>query len=154
MSVLQKIKSLYRALPPWTTAGVRLVPDGVLFGKSYRAYNPSVDVRSHGVNLKNALDYAREHTEWGRENIPQKIHAEDAEALVRTLPIVASEELASNSAQFTSDEANGRNSYWTTTGGSGRNPTSICLLNSSYGVEWRHMHRIWNSSVCGGGGGF
>ncbi len=145
MAVLQKIKNLYRALPPWMTAGVRLVPDGLLFGKSYRTCNPSVDARLHGVNLKNALEYARAHTEWGCENIPERIRADDAAALVRTLPVVSSEELAANPARFTSDEANGRNSYWTTTGGSGRNPTSICLCNSSYGVEWRHMHRIWNS---------
>ena len=148
MAILQKIKNFYRTLPPWMTAGVRLVPDGILFGKSYRASNPSVDAALYGIKLKNALDYAREHTEWGRENVPAKICAEDAEALVRTLPIVSSEELAASPARFTSDTVNGRNSYWTTTGGSGRNPTSICLWNSSYGIEWKHMHRIWNS--CGG----
>lgn len=147
MTFLQGIKNLYRALPPWMTAGVRLVPDGILFGRSYRASNPSVDAALYGINLKNALEYARVHTEWGRENIPINIPAEDTESFVRTLPIVSSEELAANPARFTSDEANGRNSYWTTTGGSGRNPTSICLCNSSYGVEWKHMHHIWRS--CG-----
>ncbi len=145
MGVLQEIKGLYRMLPPWMTAWVRLVPDGILFGKSYRTCIPNVDMGLHGINLKNALDYAREHTEWGRENIPIKIRVEDAETVIKTLPLVSSEELATTPTLFTSDEANGCNSYWTTTGGSGRNPTSICLLNSSYGVEWKHMHRIWNS---------
>ena len=150
MAVLQKIKNLYRALPPWMTAGLRLVPDGILFGRSYRECSPYIDAKLYGANLKSALDYARGHTEWGREKIPAAIQVEDAEALIRTLPLVSSEELAEAPARFMSDEANGCNSYWTTTGGSGRNPTSICLCNSSYGVEWRHMHRIWNSWKAGG----
>ena len=150
MSVLQRVKNLYRELPPWMTAGVRFIPDGILFGKSYRICNPSSDMVLNGANLKNALDYTREHTEWGRENIPTKLSLEDSEKLVRTLPTVSSEELAANPERFTSDEVNGRNSYWTTTGGSGRNPTSICLCNSSYGVEWKHMHHIWRSGRFGG----
>ena len=145
MSFLKQVKKLYRALPPWMTAGVRLIPDGILFGKSYRACDPSSDMVLNGANLKDALDYAREHTEWGRANIPTKLHAEDSEKLIKMLPTVSSEELAANPGRFTSNEVNGRNSYWTTTGGSGRNPTSICLCNSSYGVEWKHMHHIWRS---------
>lgn len=147
--MLKQLKKIYRALPPCITSWVRRVPDGVLFGGSYRTCRPDVDIFRCATNLKLTLDYARDHTEWGKENIPAIIQTNESEALVRALPIVTSEELAANPERFVSDEANGRNSYWATTGGSGRNPTSICLNNSSYGIEWKHMHHIWRSHKFG-----
>ena len=145
MALLQQIKRLYRALPPWMTSGVRLVPDGVLFGTSYRKCRASVDVADVGSNLKAALDYARSHTAWGKEHVPTDIRGEDAEEILRGMPVVSSDELAAEPARFVSDGATDLNSYWTTTGGSGRNPTSIRLSNASYGIEWKHMHAIWGS---------
>lgn len=145
MAALQKIKNVYRALPPWMTAGVRIVPDGMLFGKSYRECRPSIVVADVGRKLKVALDYAREHTEWGREHVMEDVRAENAMEIIRELPVVGSEELAAEPGRFVSDEATEFNSYWTTTGGSGRNPTSVRLSNASYGIEWKHMHDIWSS---------
>ena len=101
-----------------------------------------------GLNLKKALDYARLHTVWGRDNIPKGIAEDEAESALRSLPLVGSEELAACPDRFTSDEFTPLNSYWTTTGGTGRNPTAIRLSNSSYGIEWRHMHSIWCGGVC------
>lgn len=143
MSLLQTAKDVYRGLPPWVTAPVKYIPDGVLFGASFRACVPRTDVGCLGENLKAALDYAREHTAWGREKVPAQIAAEDAERVLADLPCVTSAELAADPRRFVSDEATDVNSYETTTGGSGRNPTTIRLSNASYGVEWKHMLDIW-----------
>lgn len=143
MSLLQTVKTVYRGLPPWSTAWLRFVPDEVLFGKGYRTTAPSVDLTLVGPNLKKALDYSRAHTAWGRENVPEKIDADEADALIQTLPTVTSDELAAEPERFVSDTATANNSYWTTTGGTGRKPTGICLSNASYGMEWKHIHAIW-----------
>lgn len=141
--LLQKIKDVYRGLPLWVTASVKYIPDGLLFGSSFRRCLPRTDVGCLGANLKAALDYAREHTAWGREHIPVAVSAVDAEEVCADLPCVESAELAAESERFISDEATDFNSYETTTGGSGRNPTTIRLGNSSYGVEWKHVLDIW-----------
>lgn len=141
--LLQEIKNIYRSLPPWVTAPVKYIPDGMLFGASFRRCVPQMDVECLGANLKVALDYAREHTVWGRENIPEQIAAEDTENVLADLPCVTSAELAADPRRFVSDEATDVNSYETTTGGSGRNPTTIRLSNASYGIEWKHMLDIW-----------
>ncbi len=146
MALLKTIKTIYREMPPWSTAWLRLVPDSALFGKSYRETDPSVDCKVARHNLKKALDFARAHTLWGRENVPEEVSVDEVEDLIKTLPTVTSVELAADPKRFVSDGASARNSYWTTTGGSGRNPTSICLSNISFGCEWKHMHAIWGAN--------
>ena len=141
--LLKRVKDLYRSLPPWVTVPVKYIPDGVLFGASFRRCVPRTDVECLGENLKAALDYARMHTAWGREQVPAQIAAEDAERVLADLPCVTSAELAADPRRFVSDEATDVNSYETTTGGSGRNPTTIRLSNASYGIEWKHMLDIW-----------
>lgn len=143
MALLQKIKNLYRTLPPWMTAGVRFIPDRMLFGKSYRECRTSVAVQDVQRKLKTVLDYVREHTSWGREYVPAEIQEDSALQILRSMPVVSSEDLSASPELFVSSEATDFNSYWTTTGGSGRNPTSIRLSNVSYGIEWKHMHAIW-----------
>lgn len=143
MAVLQRMKDLYRALPPWVTAPVKYIPDGLLFGASFRGCVPRTDVGCLGENLKAALDYVREHTAWGREHIPAAVSVMDAEKICADIPCVDTAELAAEPERFISDEATEFNSYETTTGGSGRNPTTIRLSNSSYGVEWKHMLDVW-----------
>ncbi len=125
------------------TAGVRFIPDRVLFGKSYRECRTSVSVQDVQRNLKTMLDYVREHTSWGREHVPTEIQEDSVLQILRGIPVVSSEDLSANPEMFVSNEATDFNSYWTTTGGSGRNPTSIRLSNVSYGIEWKHMHEIW-----------
>lgn len=125
MVLLQKVKDVYRALPPWVTAPVKYVPDGLLFGKSFRACEPRTDLACLGMNLKAALDYAREHTVWGRENVPNQVVVDDAVEIVKSLPIVTSADVQRDSSIFTSDEANDFNSYQATTGETGRNPTTV-----------------------------
>ena len=141
--LLQRVKDFYRALPPWVTTPVKYIPDGVLFGASFRRCVPRTDAGCLGENLKATLDYARVHTAWGRENIPVQIAVGDAERVSADLPCVTSAELAADPRRFVSDESTDVNSYETTTGGSGRNPTTIRLSNASYGIEWKHMLDIW-----------
>lgn len=141
--MLQIIKKIYRSLPPWMTAPIRCVPDGFLFGKSFRQCTPRIDTICLGVNIKRTLDYAREHTIWGREHIPSVIEVTDALKIIADLPCVETAEVAAEPQKFISDEVNDFNSYTTTTGGSGRNPTTIRLDNASYGIEWAHMLKIW-----------
>lgn len=139
---LQSIKDMYRALPPWLTAAVKYIPDGLLFGKSFRSCLPRTDLDCLGGNLKVALDFAREHTIWGRENIPGRIVVDDAEKVVADLPVVSSQDISAEPDKFVSDLATDFNSYWTTTGMT-KLPTHVKLSNSAYGVEWKHMLRIW-----------
>ena len=140
--MLQIIKKFYRSLPPWVTMPVRLIPNGLLFGKSFRRCVPRIDTACLGENIKRTLDYAREHTAWGRETIPEKIVVEEAEGVLLDLPVISSEDLNANGARFVSDEATRFNSYWSTTGMT-KVPTSVCLANSAYGLEWAHMLHIW-----------
>ena len=144
MALLQKIKNLYRTLPPWVTAPVKCIPDGLLFGKSFRRCVPRIDLGYLSENIKRTLDYAREHTIWGHEHIPSVIEVTDALKIISDLPCVDTAEVAAEPQKFISDEANDFNSYTTTTGGSGRNPTTIRLDNASYGIEWAHMLKIWS----------
>ncbi len=140
--MLLQLKKLYRSLPPQLTAPLKYVPDGVLFGGGFRTCVPRTDLCCLGSNLKTALDYARDHTVWGRENIPNHITVEDAEKVVADLPIVGSQDISAAPDKFVSNGATDFNSYWTTTGMT-KLPTHVKLSNSAYGVEWKHMLRIW-----------
>ena len=60
--------------------------------------------------------------------------------------MITSNDLSNNLDYFQSKEFNKYNSYYTTTGGSGRNPTNVLLSNESFGIEWAHIHHIWNVS--------
>ncbi len=145
--MLSQLKSLYRSLPPFMTGCLRYVSDGIIFGKSYRECITSTSVNGVDVSVKRALDYAREHTEWGRIHVPKVVEPGNAVATMKSLPVVSAEELRAEARQFVSDQVRKYNSYWTTTGETGRNPTNVCLSNQSYGIEWAHMLNIW----CQGG---
>ena len=140
--MLQIVKKVYRSLPSWVTAPVRYIPDGLLFGQSFRRCVPRIDTACLGENIKRTLDYAREHTVWGRETIPEKIVVEEAEEVLSKLPTIGSDDLNVDNARFVSDEATRFNSYWSTTGMT-KVPTSVCLANVAYGLEWAHMLHIW-----------
>jgi len=144
MALMQNIKNIYRSLPSWVTSPVKYIPDGLLFGKSFRRCEPKTDLGCLDKNIKQTLDYAREHTIWGREHIPSTIDVKDTLKIIADLPCVDTAEVAAEPQKFISDEANDLNSYTTTTGGSGRNPTTIRLDNTSYGIEWAHMLKIWS----------
>ncbi|MDD5158975.1 MAG: hypothetical protein PHI47_02900 [Sulfuricurvum sp.] len=96
-------------------------------------------------NLYDTLNYVRKHTQYGKDHIPKTFELKDAKNILATLPLISSYDLATNLSYYTSDEYNSFNSYSTTTGGTGGNPTTIILSNALYGIEWAHVHHIWSS---------
>lgn len=143
--MLATIKKIYDALPKEYLKFLRYIPDRMLFGKSYMAWKDlvSFDKSLIDKNLFDTLNYAREHTAFGRDHIPARFDIKDAKNILESLPLVTSADLANNLDYYISDKFNKFNSYTTTTGGTGRNPTMILLSNELYGIEWAHVHHIW-----------
>jgi phenylacetate-CoA ligase len=140
------IKQFYDALPKKYLKFLRNIPDRLLFGKSYSEWKTKVsfDKTLIDKNLFDTLIYAREHTQYGKDHIPQKFTISEARSVLEALPITTSNDLATNLNYYTSDEFNRLNSYTTTTGGTGRNPTTLLLSNELFGIEWAHVHHIWS----------
>lgn len=143
--MLSKLKKTYDKLPKKYIKFLKYIPDKILFGKSYLSWKNKVsfDKNILDENLCAILNYARGNTQFGKDNIPNNITKENAKKVLESLPLVSSYDLSTNLEYYTSKEFEGKNSYLTTTGGTGRNPTSILLSNESYGIEWAHMHNIW-----------
>jgi phenylacetate-CoA ligase len=144
--MLNLIKNIYETLPKNYLKFLKYIPDRVLFGKSYVEWKDKVSFDKNIIdkNLYEMLNYAREHTLYGKENIPKDFYIDESKKVLEELPLVSSYDVATNFEYFISDEYNKFNSYKTTTGGSGRNPTTVLLSNESYGIEWAHVHFIWN----------
>ncbi|WP_404363739.1 AMP-binding protein [Marinobacter sp.] len=145
--MLNLLKKIYDGLPKEHLKFLRYIPDRVLFGKSYWGWQQKISFEKNNLDesLANTLLYVRQHTMYGKEKLPTNIHAGNAKEILETLPKISSQDLATNLAYYTSDEFNTFNSYLTTTGGSGRNPTTILLSNELFGIEWAHVHHIWSS---------
>lgn len=146
--MLDKLKSFYSALPKQRVKFLKYVPDKILFGKSYlfTKKNLSFDLSRFHEGVYQTLLYSRNNTEYGKETLPKDIHSNEAIQILNELPFVSSNDLAKNIEYYSSKEFNKLNSYYATTGGTGRNPTTILLSNESYGIEWAHMHAIWSVS--------
>ena len=144
--MLSTLKATYDRLPKEKMTFLKHIPDRVLFGKSYKAFQPKVSFDKNLIdqNLFGVLNYSRENTVFGEENIPKKIYVDEVKEIVASLPLISSSDLSSNLDYFTSREFQKSNAYLTTTGGTGRNPTSILLSNESFGMEWAHMHHVWS----------
>jgi len=141
--MLNKLKSIYEHLPKSHLRFLKNTPNRILFGESYYRTNPSFEKTVIEKNLCKILNYSRDHTQYGKDNIPKEITPENSKEVLESLPLISSRDISSNLSYFSSNEYNRTNSYLTTTGGTGRNPTPIALSNESYGIEWAHMHRIW-----------
>jgi len=146
--MLSKIKKIYDILPKEYLKFLRYIPDRVLFGKSYGIWKDKVSFDKSLIdqNLFDTLNYARVHTQFGRDHIPENFAIHEARSILESLPLVTSADLSTNLDYYTSDEFNRFNSYKTTTGGSGRNPTTILLANEAYGIEWAHGLHFWQYS--------
>ncbi len=144
--MLAAMKQIYDALPKEYMTFLRYIPDRLLFGKSYSKWKSKVSFDKSLIdqNLFDTLNYAREHTAYGQDHIPKKFDISEIKTILESLPIVSSYDIATNLDYYTSDEFNRFNSYTTTTGGSGRNPTTLLLSNELYGIEWAHVHHIWS----------
>lgn len=143
--MLGGLKKIYECLPKSLFSFLKNLSDSLLFGKSYQIWKSKVSFEKSlfAINLAETLNYARKHTQYGKDYIPEDITPENAISVLETLPIVTSKHLASDLSYFTSDEFSSLNAYTTTTGGTGRNPTKILLSNELYGIEWAHVHDIW-----------
>ena len=126
---------------------LQYIPDCILFGKSYFIWKSKISFDKDLIdqNLYDTLNYVREHTQYGKDHIPQNFELNNSKNILASLPLTSSHDLSTNLSYYTSDEYNLFNSYSTTTGGTGGNPTSIILSNALYGIEWAHVHHIWSS---------
>lgn len=144
--MLGNLKKIYDCIPKKFLFFLKNTPDIILFGKSYVQWKAKIsfDKTLFDINLADTLNYAREHTLFGRDHIPNFVDSNNARVILESLPIITSHDIATDLAYYTSDEYNLFNSYLTTTGGTGRNPTTILLSNELYGIEWAHGHHIWS----------
>ena len=146
--MLSNLKAVYDKLPKDKMTFLKYIPDRVLFGKSYNNFQTKVSFDKQLVdqNLFNILNYSRENTAFGQEHIPKKMYLDEVKQVLAELPLTSSADLSSNLDYYTSKEFQSSGAYLTTTGGTGRNPTSILLSNESFGIEWAHMHNIWSNA--------
>ena len=144
--MLGYIKKIYEMMPKEALGFLRYVPDRFLFGRSYAQWQNKISCDSRVLqhNVYETLKYVQMHTDYGRDHIPSTLTLENSLDLLEQLPCVTSHDLATNLSYYTSDEFNHLNAYTTTTGGTGRNPTTLLLSNELYGIEWAHIHEIWS----------
>jgi phenylacetate-CoA ligase len=144
--VLSIIKKIYDSLPKEHLKFLRYIPNRLLFGKSYSAWKNKVSFDKTLIerNLFDTLNYAREHTQYGKDHIPKAFNISDVHTILESLPMVTSHDVATNLSYYASDEFNRFNAYTTTTGGTGRNPTAVILSNEAYGIEWAHALNFWS----------
>lgn len=144
--MLGSVKMVYDRLPKEYLPFLKHLPNRFLFGKSYAQWGKriSLDKSQLNSNLAEALIYIKKHTAYGSEYLSDfEIHPRNSEEILSKLPIITSDDLANNLDYYISNEFNALNSYYTTTGGTGRSPTTILLSNQLYGIEWAHVHHIW-----------
>ena len=144
--MLYNLKKIYDKLPKKYVKFLKYIPDKILFGKSYFIWKNKVSFDKNIIdgNLLEILNYTRVNTQFGIDNIPNNLTLKNVREVLEKLPLVSSYDLSTNLDYYVSKEFKDKNSYLTTTGGTGRNPTSILLSNESYGIEWAHMHHIWS----------
>lgn len=144
--MLEILKKIYDKIPKKSMYFLKYLPDSLLFGKSYIFLKERVVFDKNIIDKKlfDTLVYSRINTQYGIDNIPHDLTIENVRSVLETLPLVSSYDLSTNLDYYVSQEFKGRNSYLTTTGGTGGNPTSILLSDESYGLEWAHIHYIWS----------
>ncbi|MDA7531525.1 AMP-binding protein [Akkermansiaceae bacterium] len=124
------------------------IPDSLVFGSSYRESIAGVDLGLDCLaeNLITTLRYAQVHTAYGREVIPNGITLKNVFDVYDSLPVIDADDVAGNLDYYKSDAFSAINSYVTTTGGTGRNPSKVSLSNRCYGIEWAHILNMWGSA--------
>jgi hypothetical protein len=80
------------------------------------------------------MRYARDHTSYWNELIPRNISPDNVFACFKLLPAITSDDVSYVPDYFISDQYNSMDSYFTTAGGTGVNPSQIVLSNESYGL--------------------
>ena len=71
--MLDKIKNIYSSIPKGNLKFLKFIPNHILFGGSYSKFENEVsfDKKRIAENLFNILEYSREFTAYGKENIPK-----------------------------------------------------------------------------------
>ena len=146
--MLKQLKYIYDFLPKRYLSFIKYIPDRALFGKSYIDWQTKISFDKNIISQKlyDTMMYSKKHTKYGQENIPDNLSMENVKDVLASLPIISSYDLATNLPYYTSDSFNKLNSYYTATGGTGRNPTTILLSNELFGIEWAHVHHMWSLS--------
>jgi phenylacetate-CoA ligase len=145
--MLDLAKKIYDRLPKGCFAFLRYAPNRALFGKKFSACLEKVSTKPDTAknNLFEILCYARDNTQFWKKHVPANFTKADVKQVFDDLPFITSDELAADLDLFVSRRFNKLNSYLTTTGGTGRKPTTILLSNDSYAFEWAHMFYIWDT---------
>lgn len=141
------VKYIYELLPKDLLTFLRYVPDNVLFGSHFERASRGIDTNRALLadSLLSVLNYARDNTAFWSKLIPMNLCKNDVWMVLDELPTISSSDLVNGLDRFLSKRFGRSNSYVTTTGGTGRNPTTIVLSNESYTYEWAHMLHIWGT---------
>ncbi|QJD58672.1 hypothetical protein HG264_06985 [Pseudomonas sp. gcc21] len=143
--MLSILKKIYDGTPKKFLGFLKFTPDAILFGKKYRPTLDNITTKDYvaGRYLAETLNYARKYTQYGKDNIPRDVNEHNALAVLENLPLVSADELSQNLDYYASSEYGSLNSFITTTGGTGRRPTTIRIANELFGIEWAYVHSIW-----------
>lgn len=145
--MLDFVKYIYDRSPKNLLSFLKYVPNQVLFGKGFGPCFRGVSTKLAIVvdHLFETLNYARDNTVFWGKLVPQKLSRADVLKVFNDLPYISSDDIMAGLDRFASRRFNKLNSYITTTGGTGRKPTTIPLANESYTFEWAHMLHIWST---------
>jgi phenylacetate-CoA ligase len=143
--MLDKIKKIYEHIPKRYLYFLKHIPNNILFGKDYIRCKSEVTTSTNLLQnrLYSTLVYARDNTIFWSKLIPAEFKLPDTFPVFNDLPFIGPGDLLNEIHLFVSKECNKNNSYRTTTGGTGRNPTTLVLSNESYALEWAHMYSLW-----------
>lgn len=143
--MLDLVKHIYDLLPKRVFSFLRYVPDHILFGSRFEEASRRINTNRAIVaeNLFSALSHARDNTMFWNRLIPKNLSKSDVFIVFDELPPISSDNLVNELDQFLSKKSSKLNSYRTTTGGTGRHPTTIVLSDENYAIEWAHMLYIW-----------
>ena len=134
--MLSNFKKIYDKLPKRYIGFIKHLPDKVVYGSPYLKWKNKIsfDKSVIDTNLLDTLNYTRDNTQFGKENIPKNLELTNIRSVLESLPLVSAYDISTNLDYYISRKFNVTNSYITTTGGTGKNPTSILLSNESFGI--------------------
>jgi len=146
--MLNKLKIIYDYIPKRTLGFIRYLPNSFIFGLSYikAIKNISYEPINLNNNIYRILCYARDNTNYGKDNIPSKFYIDEIYDVLDGIQPISSDDLNQDIEYFKSKQYGKLNSYITTTGGTGRKATTVILANECFGIEWAHMHKIWQEA--------
>lgn len=156
MSFVKQIKKQIEILPPWVGSIGARIPYSIrpLIGKTYRkARKEMKQISNADIDQKRqwVLDKMRYMVGYAIENVPFyrtlygdcKVSVEGLKTFedIQNIPIINKQML--KDVDIEQRSACWKLRYKENTGGSSGNPLSFYICQEQMGVEWAHMHRIW-----------